>query len=114
MSWYYILDAAGQPQRCASVEEWARWFEAASQDDAAGRRIGRDDVGEASVSTVSLGLDHGFSGGPPLLFETMIFGGQYDSWQWRWTTRAGAEAAHARIVAALRDGRKPEAGESSD
>lgn len=106
---YYILDAAGQPQQCASVEVWARWFE-----NAAGRQIGHDDVGEASVSTVFLGLDHAFGGGPPLLFETMIFGGKYGDWQWRWTTRACAEAGHARIVAALRGGREPEAGESGD
>lgn len=114
MTGYYRLDADGQPQRCASVEEWGRWFEAASQDDCAGRRIGRDEVGDASISTVFLGLDHAFLGDPPLLFETMIFGGPHDQWQGRWTTRANAEAAHARILAALRNGDEPEAGESGE
>jgi hypothetical protein len=112
--YYYVLDAAGQPQPAASVEEWGHWYETASRDNASGRRIGWDEVGDASVSTVFLGLNHAFGGGPPLLFETMVFGGQYDQWLGRWTTRAGAEAAHARIVNALRDGREPESGESRD
>ena len=43
-------------------------------EDAEKRRVGFDVVGDYHVSTVFLGFDHRFSlGGPPLLFETMIF-----------------------------------------
>jgi hypothetical protein len=48
--------------------EWGRQFE--RWED---RQMARDDIGGCLVSTVFLGLDHGFGMGPPLLFETMAF-----------------------------------------
>ena len=60
-------------------------------------------VGEAEVSTVFLGLDHSFVSGPPVLFETMIFGGQYDQEMWRYHTKAEAEIGHKAVVQALLD-----------
>jgi len=75
------------------------------------RRIGQDEIGDAMVSTVFLGLEH-FGG---MWFETMIFGGDHDQWcgdhdQWcdRYTTLAQARAGHDRVVTALREGRSPE------
>ena len=53
------------------------------------------------VSTVWLGLDHGFGmGGPPLIFETMIFGdhGVSDHGQWRYSTEQAARQGHAEAV----------------
>jgi hypothetical protein len=109
MSGYYVLDAAGQPLPAKSVEEWARWFEATSSDDAAGRRVARDRIdGGVEVSTVFLGMDHSFLLGAPLLFESMIFGGRYDSHLWRYSTRAEAVAGHARVLDALLASRDPE------
>jgi hypothetical protein len=32
------------------------------------------------VSTVWLGLDHSWSGGTPIIFETMVFSGKKDRW----------------------------------
>jgi hypothetical protein len=61
--------------------------------------------GRLSVSTVFLGLDHRFTGdGPPLIFETMVFGGTdlTDRSCSRCTTWEQAEAEHARVVEALR------------
>jgi hypothetical protein len=51
---------------------WGRWFETAE------RRIGSDDVLNFHVSTVFLGLDHGWDE-ECLWFETMIFGPPYMS-----------------------------------
>ena len=48
------------------------------------------------VSTVYLGLDHGWGDGPPLIYETMIFGGPNDQWQDRYTTREQAVKGHRR------------------
>lgn len=71
-------------------------------------RIGLDEVGDARVSTVWLGLDHGFlPGGPPLIFETMIFGGDYADYCQRYATEAEAAAGHAAVVAALAEGHAP-------
>ena len=71
------------------------------------RRVARDDIGDALVSTVFLGLNHRWDDGPPLIFETMIFGGPHDESQWRYSTEAMAQAGHAAIVAALRAGEAP-------
>ena len=54
---------------------------------------------EIWISTVFLGMDHSFSGsGPPLLFETRIFGGPSDKFQKRCSTWEEAEALHAEAV----------------
>jgi hypothetical protein len=51
------------------------------------------------ISTVFLGIDHNhLRQGPPILFETMIFGGPYDQYMDRYCTWAEAEAGHARAV----------------
>jgi hypothetical protein len=49
-------------------------------------------------STVFIGLDHNWGEGPPLVFETMIFGGEFDQYQYRYSTWAEAEAGHAVAV----------------
>lgn len=76
--------------------EWARWYETADAE-----RIVAQTGNEAlMISTVFLGLDHNFYGrGPPLLFETMVFGGEHDGDQWRCATWTEAEADHRRAVA---------------
>lgn len=50
---------------------------------------------DVTVSTVFLGLDHNFGDGPPLLFETMIFGGPHADFQARCSTWSEAEKQHA-------------------
>lgn len=56
------------------------------------------------VSTIWLGLDHRFLGdGPPLIYETMIFGGPHDEEQWRYPNREAALAGHDQAVALARD-----------
>lgn len=54
------------------------------------------------VSTVWLGLDHGFGGGPPLIFESMTFpppGSEAKQDQDRYVTEEEARAGHAAMVA---------------
>lgn len=92
---YYILDGH-VPRKVESLEEWAKKF--GSVD----RRVGDDMIGDVRVSTVFLGFDHAYLGGPPLLFETMIFGGSEDGYQDRCSTWEQAEAQHANAVAMVR------------
>lgn len=100
----YVLDERGEPVPEPDLMAWARWFE---QFD--NRRVDRTEIGDVHVSTVFLATDHNWlESGPPILWETMIFGGDYDGHEWRWTTRAAAQAGHDRIVAALRAGEAPE------
>jgi len=76
-------------------------------------RVAKTDLpGDVFVSTVFLGLDHGFGRpGPPILFETMVFGGPMDDYQERYATWDEAEAGHERIVALARRNGLPVVGE---
>ena len=93
----YILDADGQPVK-ADLMTWAKWFKTAE------RHVAKDSIGQPEgtdidISTVFLGLDHRFSNtGEPVLWETMIFGGPHDGYQDRYTSRADADAGHAKAV----------------
>jgi hypothetical protein len=81
------------PVPCNSIEEWQSWF---LHTD---RAVGRDNVGPLFVSTVFLGVDHNHSGrGDPMLFETMIFDGNEDSYQVRCSTWGQAEIEHHTAV----------------
>lgn len=51
------------------------------------------------VSTVFLFIDHNhFNVGPPLVFETMIFGGKHDQYQTRCSTWEDAVKMHQKGV----------------
>lgn len=52
------------------------------------------------ISTVFLGIDHSFSfeKTEPILFETMIFGGEEDGYQDRYSTWEEAEIGHQKAV----------------
>ncbi len=89
----YILD--GHKLKAVPLMEWAKWFESAGEL----RRVDATDVGPAHISTVFLGINHQYGDGPPLLFETMIFGGKHDGWQERCSTWEEAEQMHTRAVA---------------
>lgn len=63
------------------------------------RTVAKTSIGDVRISTVFLGMDHNFFGnGPPLLFETMIFGGPHDGYQERCSTWEEAEKQHEKAV----------------
>lgn len=92
MSRYF--DRAGEPM---SLEAWGTRF-----GDMEYKRVAFDKVGEVEVSTVWLGLNHRFNEGPPLIFETMVFGGPMDQECNRYSTETEALAGHAHMVAVVR------------
>lgn len=96
---YYILDGRGRPLRAKSMMEFAVWFETAE------RVVKKDYLGDIEVSTVFLGLDHSFGPGSrtPLLWETMIFGGEHDQYCYRYASRAEAVIGHERAVQLVRE-----------
>lgn len=91
MSNYYVLD--GTKAIPCDAWTWVRFFE-----DISVRRVAETKRGDILVSTVFLGLDHSFGDGPPLIFETMIFGGEHDEYQERCSTYEQAEQMHAKAV----------------
>ena len=78
--------------------------------DPAYKRVAEDTIGPYWISTVWLGFDHGFmSGGPPLIFETMVFMDPKDEHALgpdidmdRYPTEAAALAGHAQFVTLIR------------
>jgi hypothetical protein len=88
---YY--DRQGRP---ISLEEYCRTF---TPDRSP---VARTTVGHVTVSTVWLGLDHQFGDGPPLIFETMVFGAELDEHQWRYATEGEALLGHQVAVAEVK------------
>lgn len=73
------------------------------------RHVGDTYINGIRISTVFLGLDHAFyPGRGPILFETMIFGGEYHDYQNRYYTWDEANDAHTAIVRAITEGVHPE------
>lgn len=62
------------------------------------RIVAKNNIGDVEISTVLLVINHQFGDGPPLIFETMIFGGELDGETYRYSTKALAEAGHAHAV----------------
>jgi len=98
---HYILDENLEPVLCEDPTLWTGWF---FNTD---RRVQQDDFSGVCVSTIFLGLDHQFGDGPPLLYETMVFGGKYDQWCRRHPTRMAALAYHDQMVTQARLAARP-------
>jgi hypothetical protein len=92
----YILDGK-RAVECGDLMTWAKWFE-----NAGNRRVADETIDGVRVSTVFLSLDYSFGDGPPMLFETMVFGGSLDQEQDRCTTWDEAEAMHEAMVARVK------------
>jgi hypothetical protein len=64
---YYILGNQVVVPASGAME-FGKWVETAD------RIVSKTQVADIEVSTMFLGIDHQFYNGPPLLFETMVFG----------------------------------------
>ena len=93
MEFYILVD---RTPVLVNMEMWAEWFTETDR-----RRVCKTKIGDSTeVSTVFLGIEHDYSrDGPPILFETMIFGGPLDGDMWRCATYNQAEAQHQAAVA---------------
>lgn len=76
--------------------EWAKWFDVGEN-----RIIAKTQVGQSLVSTVFLGINHGFDSNTPLWFETLVFGGPHHGQQDRYQTYNQAVEGHKEVVASL-------------
>lgn len=105
----YILKE-GKIAECHDIKEWAEFIE-----NPKNKRVDYTEVGDCYVSTVFLGIDHGFGSGEPLLFESMVFlnrteivkapwGGSYkhnpafEEYTTRYATLEEAKRGHRRLV----------------
>jgi len=95
---YYILNSKDTvPIRCKDMQEWALLFKESM------RRVAFDRIDNVEISTVFLGIDHSWLEGPPLLFETMIFGGEEDGYMVRCSTYEEALKQHKETCEMLKN-----------
>lgn len=97
MAKHYILDKDQNPVLCDDIMVWGKWY--AKNSRVLRKTHNQDDSVE--VSTVFLGIDHGFityGKSRPILWETMIFGGKHDQYQERYTSRSDALEGHQKAV----------------
>lgn len=95
MGYKYILEGH-TPVLCEDLLKWSAWFEDAD------RHVNKTEIGEVRISTVFLGLDHSFGEEGIILFETLIFGGEFDQRMWRYSTWEEAEIGHREAVKKVR------------
>jgi len=89
MSRKYVL-IEKKPYPVSDVIKWGKAFEKDS------RRVAKTQVGNVDISTVFLGIDHGWGDNEePILFETMAFDTKGDEKMcWRYATWDEAVKGH--------------------
>lgn len=93
-----VLDLADPNDMKRFLELW--------EDDS--MRVALDQVDGISISTVHLVVNHNWSVGPPLIFETMVFGYPQGvdnavEYQWRYSTLEQAQSGHTAVVEAVKN-----------
>ena len=91
---YYKFED-GQPVECTDILDWSKWFTITD------RTVARTIVNDAEISTVFLGIDHDFSheNAKPILWETLVFGGELAGEMERYDTLVDAKVGHKRMCA---------------
>jgi hypothetical protein len=91
-NYFFVMEDDHSIRPVGSMEEWCQWYEKAHCSiDWAGNA-------ELYVSTIFLGLNRNWFGeGPPILFETMVFGGEYNELTFRYSTYDEAIAGHKDV-----------------
>lgn len=76
-----------------TIDEWYKLFTEEY------KRIARDKIGESDISTVWLGLDHGWEdNSAPVIFETLVFNGPLDGVMEHYSTEEEAIKGHAAMI----------------
>ncbi len=92
----YILEGK-TPVECEDLTTWVKWLESADCG------VARTEIDGVKISTIFIAVDHGHCEGEPLLFETMVFGGELDAELRRYATWDEAEIGHAEMCLRVRE-----------
>jgi len=91
---WYKLDKNNKVIPCKNSIEYIKW-EIKYPDR---KTVKQQHIGDVYISTVFLGLNHGYNGKKPILWETMIFGGKHDQYQVRYASYDDAVKGHEIAV----------------
>ncbi len=96
---FFSIDAKGTISVC-NLWQWAYLNNFKSKRRKIALTEIKTDAVKVAISTVFLGIDMGFAcfGGPPILFETRIIGGEYDGDTQRYSSYQQANAGHTEMV----------------
>jgi hypothetical protein len=89
---YYYLEGK-EIKSTKDITEWAIHL------DYDNKIVEQTTIQGVFISTVFLGIDHGWGSDVPILFETMVFGGKYNEYQWRYATWDEAYKGHHEVCA---------------
>jgi hypothetical protein len=87
---WYKLDENNKPVQASDIHDYLEL----SENSPLSKPIAQEHVGSIFISTVFLGLDHSWNSEIPILWETMIFGGEHDQYQERYTSYEDALEGH--------------------
>jgi hypothetical protein len=94
---WYILDENNKPVATHAMES-ALWMDKNPERKA----VAQEYIDDVFISTVFIGLDHKnygwLSTKTPILWETMIFGGDHDQYQERYTSHEDALEGHKKAL----------------
>lgn len=91
---WYTLDENNKPVKATSIMEAADWME----NNLERKAVKQENIGDIFISTVFLGSDHAWNSDVPVLWETMIFGGEHDQYQERYTSYEDALEGHKKAL----------------
>jgi len=85
---------------CKTWEEFRQWHNSIDPETKTGmgQRVKRTEIGNVLVSTVFVGIDLAFFESTPMMFESLVFGGDNDGYCEHYATWQDAENGHQRIV----------------
>jgi hypothetical protein len=92
---YYLLDENKEPYP-ATLDQYMMLF-----DNIDMKQTAYDEIDGVRISTVFLVMDHGWRNEPnhvPVLWETMIFNGEHDYYQERYTSHQDALEGHKKAL----------------
>ena len=95
----YRTDEDGNAVRELDLMRWGKWFA-----NEMNRTVQINILGDVRVSTMFLGIDHKFGlHGKPVLWETMVFGGEHEGKQERYTSLKDAKLGHQVMLSIVTD-----------
>jgi hypothetical protein len=93
----------GYFDRDAKPVTFEQWAALRGEGSDGYKRVAETRTGESWVSTVWVGIDMGYGDDrPPIIFETMVFGGPLDQEMDRYATEAEALIGHEAMVGRVR------------
>lgn len=90
---WYILDENNKPIR-STIVEYGKQIE----ENPERKAVKQERIDDIFISTMLLGLDHAWNSDIPVLWETMIFGGEHDQYMDRYTSYEDALEGHQQAL----------------